>query len=78
MRINTVLSFIKFNKCGTRHLNGLRHLFHLFCCTTQCIFEPLHVYEPGFNMDNYGAIIFVVVFIKKVLTQQVYIKFEAL
>ena len=31
----TILMFIKF---GTWHLNRARHLFHSFCCTTQCIF----------------------------------------
>ena len=50
-----MLTFIKFNNFGTRHLNGPRHLFHLFCCTTQRIFEPLRVYEPSFNTDKYGT-----------------------
>ena len=45
--------FIKFNNFGTWNLNGPRHLFYSFCCTTQHIFEPLHVYKPGFNMDKY-------------------------
>ena len=49
----TIIAFIKLNNFGTRHLNEPRHLFHSFCCTTQCIFEPLQVYEPGFNMDKY-------------------------
>ena len=34
--------------------HGTRHLFHSFCCTAWHIFEPLLVYEPGFNMDKYG------------------------
>ena len=46
--------FIKFNNFGTQHLNGPSCWFHSFCCTTRHIFEPLHVYEPGFNMDKYG------------------------
>ena len=50
----TIIVFIKFNNFGTRSLNEPRHLFHSFCCTTQRIFEPLGVYEPGFNMDKYG------------------------
>ena len=45
---------IKFNNFGTRHLNGPKHLFYSFCCTTRHIFEPLRVYEPGFNTDKYG------------------------
>ena len=36
----TILTFIKFNNFGTRCLNRPKHLFHLFCYTTQCIFEP--------------------------------------
>ena len=35
-------------------LNGLQLLSHSFCCTTQYIFEPVCVYEPGFIMDKYG------------------------
>ena len=50
----TILTFIKFINFGTRHSNGPRHLFHSFCCTTRHIFEPLRVYEPGFNTDKYG------------------------
>ena len=50
----TILVFIKFNNFGTRCLNGPRRLFHSFYCTTRRIFEPLRVYEPGFNMDKYG------------------------
>ena len=50
-----ILTFIKFNNFGTQGLNGPRHLFHSFCCTTRHIFEPLHVYEPGFNTDKYGS-----------------------
>ena len=50
----TILVFTKFNNFGTRRLNGPRRLFHSFCCTTRRIFEPLHVYEPGFNTDKYG------------------------
>ena len=52
-----ILTFIKFNNFGSQHLNGPRHLFHSFCCTTWRIFEPLRVYEPGFNMDKYGILI---------------------
>ena len=48
------LMLIKFNNYGTRGLNEPRCLFHLFCRTTWHIFEPLRVYEPGFNMDKYG------------------------
>ena len=50
----TILAFIKFNNFGTWRLNGPRHLFHSFCCTTRSVFEPLRVYEPGFNTDKYG------------------------
>ena len=50
----TILTFIKFNNFGTQHLNGPRRLFLSFCCTTRRIFEPLRVFEPGFNMDKYG------------------------
>ena len=55
---DTILMFsysINFNNFGIRYLNGPRCLFHSFCCTTQCIFEPLRVYEPGFNRDKYGS-----------------------
>ena len=51
----TILAFIKFNNFETRRLNEPRHLFHSFCCTTGCIFDPLHVYESGFNTDKYGS-----------------------
>ena len=51
----TILTFIKFNKFGIRCLNDFRRLLHSFCCTTQRIFEPLRVYEPGFNTDKYGT-----------------------
>ena len=60
LMFGTILRFINFNNFGTWRLNGPRHLFHSFCCTTWCIFEPLCVYEPlcvfepGFNMDKYG------------------------
>ena len=50
---STILTFIEFNNFATQRLNGPRHLFHLFCCTTRFMFEPLRVYEPGFNMDKY-------------------------
>ena len=33
--VNTILPFIKFNNCGTRHLNALRRLFHSFCYNTR-------------------------------------------
>ena len=45
---------IKLNNFGAQHLNKPRYLFHSFCCTTRCIFEPLSVFEPGFSMDKYG------------------------
>ena len=51
----TILAFIKYNNFGTQRLNGPRHLFHSFNCTTWHIFESLRVYEPGFNMDKYGT-----------------------
>ena len=35
------------------------HLFHSFSCTAWHIFEPLLVYEPGFNMDKYGVCMYV-------------------
>ena len=54
LTFGTILRFIKFNNFDTRHLNGPRLLFLSFCCTTHHIFEPLHVFEPGFNMDKYG------------------------
>ena len=44
----TNLTFIEFNNFGTRCL------FHSFYCTTQRIFEPVRVHEPGFNIDKYG------------------------
>ena len=56
-RALATLRFIKFNNFGTQHLNGPRRLFLSFCCTTRRIFEPLHVFEPGFNMDKYGILI---------------------
>ena len=31
---------------GTRHLNGPRHLFLSFCCTTRYIFEPCVYLSP--------------------------------
>ena len=49
----TILTSIKFNNFGTQHLNRPRHSLHSFCCTTRHTFEPLHVYEPVFNMDKY-------------------------
>ena len=55
----TILAFIKFNNFDTWQLNGPRHLFYSFCCTTQCIFEPLHVYELSFNTDKYGVYIYI-------------------
>ena len=36
-------------------LNGPRHLFLSFCCNARCVFEPLRVFEPGFNTDKYGT-----------------------
>ena len=51
--VGTIIRFIKFNNFGTRHLNGPIHLFLSSCCTTRCIFEPLHVFEPRFNTDKY-------------------------
>ena len=45
-------TILTLNNFDTQPLNGPRHLFYSFCCTTQCTFEPLCVYEPGFNMDN--------------------------
>ena len=56
LTFGTILSFIKFNNFGTRHLNGPRHLFLSCCSTTRHIFAPLCVFEPGFNMDKYGTI----------------------
>ena len=50
----TILMFIKFNNFDTRCLNGSRCLFLSFCCTTRHVFEPLRVFEAGFNMDKYG------------------------
>ena len=52
-----ILAFIIFNNFGTQHLNGPRHLFLSFCCTTWRIFEPLRVYEPSFNTDKYSTYI---------------------
>ena len=46
-------TIIQFTNCGTQCLNRLKCSFHFFGCTTQCMFEPLHVYKPGFNMDKY-------------------------
>ena len=61
---STVLAFIKFSNFGTQCLNGPRHLFHSFCCTTQHIFEPLRVYEPGFNMDKYSMHVCLCVYVR--------------
>ena len=55
---STILKFIKLNNFDTRHLNGPRHLFPSFCYATRHLFEPLHVYEPGFNTDKYGKCFF--------------------
>ena len=52
----TILTFIKFNNFGTRCSNEPRPLFHSFYCTTQHIFEPLHIYESSFTMDKYSMI----------------------
>ena len=49
-----ILTFIKFNNFGTRCSDGPGCSFHLFYCTIRCIFEPLCVYEPGFNTDKYS------------------------
>ena len=54
------LRFIKFNNFGTRCLNEPRRLFLSFCCTTRRIFEPLRVFQPGFNTDKYGMYVIVV------------------
>ena len=51
---STISRFIKFNNLGIRRLNGLRYLFLSFCSTTRRIFEPLRIFEPGFNTDKYG------------------------
>ena len=56
---STILTFIRFNNFDTQHLNGPRHLFHSFCCTTRRVFEPLRVYEPSFNTDKYGVYIYI-------------------
>ena len=37
------------------HLNGYKRLFHLFRSTIRHIFEPLHVYEPGFKTNKYST-----------------------
>ena len=65
----TVLRFIKFNNFDTQHLNGPRCLFILFCCTTRCIFDPLRVFEPGFNMDKYGMHVHAYIFCVYVCVQ---------
>ena len=52
---------IKFNNFGTRCLNEPRRLFHSFCCNTWRIFEPLRVYEPGFNTHEYGMYVYMYV-----------------
>ena len=31
-------------------------IYFSFCCTIRHIFEPLCVFEPGFNTDKYGTI----------------------
>ena len=59
----TILTFIKFNNFGTRCLNGPRHLFYSFCCTTWRTFEPPCVYEPCFNMDKYSVYIYIYIYI---------------
>ena len=52
----TILSFINFINFGTWNLNGRRHLCISFILLhyPAYIFEPLRVYEPSFNMDEYG------------------------
>ena len=57
----TILMFIKLNNFDTQRLNGPRNLFYSFCCTTRSIFEPLRVYEPGFNTDKYGILLVIAV-----------------
>ena len=44
------LIFIKFNNLAIWHLNGFWYIIS-FCCTTQDILEPMHVYELSFSMD---------------------------
>ena len=51
---NTVLPLIKFNNCVSRCLNGPRHLLYSATILSE-YFELLHVYEPGFNTDQYGS-----------------------
>ena len=51
----TILMFSKFNNFDTRRLSESRRLFLSFCCTIRRVFEPLHVFEPGFNTDKYGT-----------------------
>ena len=48
---NAILPF----NCGIQHLNKRKHLFHLFCCNTRCVFEPWRVYEPGYNAGKYST-----------------------
>ena len=50
-----LLMFIKFNNFSTQCLNRPMYSIHFFCCTTRHIFEPLHVYELGFNTEKYGT-----------------------
>ena len=56
LTFGTILRFIKVNNFDTRHLNRSRHLFLSFYCATWRIYEPLHVFEPGFNTNKYGTI----------------------
>ena len=34
-------TILTLNNFDTQPLNRPRHLFHSFCCTTQCMFEPM-------------------------------------
>ena len=43
---------IKLNNFSTQHINSPRHLFHSFCCTTCCIFEPRVYMSPALLQIN--------------------------
>ena len=52
--VGHILKAISRCNLGTQRFDEPRHLFHSFCCTIRCIFEPMCAYELRFNMDKYS------------------------
>ena len=48
----TILMFIKFNNVGTWCLNGPRHLFLSFCCSTRSIISSCLYLSPALIRIN--------------------------